>query len=424
MSAARPPLADPAAEAARLLCRLALITLMILTPAAELHFHGVLYVLLPVGAGILVASGALSRSVPSWRQLGAMLLSPIGLAALFLAFWAGLSLIWAPFPADAAARFGKAFGTGAVVALAIAFLPERTKASNLYLLPFGVALTAIATALLVLFGPQSFWKGPDPDYLLAQRCIMSVTILVWPAIGALALRDHRVIASALAVVVTAAALVTFLQVALVAIALAALVYVIAMTKAVRASKFAAFGFAALVLLAPLFAVLAAPMAILAHVPHSGPAIVFGDVIVAHWPKLITGHGLGVAARALELGALPSDAPRSILFTVWYELGLLGAVGFAVLGVLVFLVAGRMPLHVAPPFLAGLVAGLVLALWGTATIQLWWITLSGLDAIAFALLFKGYPRAKRPLAPSAWDSEEEDQGHGDPERLWSLSGESD
>jgi len=406
MFAAPPPFGDPAVEAARFLCRVALIILLILTPAAELVAHGTLYVLLPIGATILVIAGWLSGGLRE-RHLGAALLTPIGLAALFLTFWSGLSLAWTPFPAEAGARFGSALGTGLVVLLAIAALPERTKASNLYLLPIGVALTAGATGLVVLFGPASFRAGSNPDYTLAQRCLVSVSILLWPALGALALRERWLMAAGLALVVTAAALVDFLQIALVAVAMGAIVYAIAMTHALRTAQVLAFGFAALVLLAPILALVMLLLADLAQLPQSGPLISFADMAIRQWPRLVTGHGFGFVPRAIEIGALPADTPRSILFTVWYELGLLGAVAFAVLGVRVFLAAGRAPPLVAPPLLAGLVAGLTIALWGAETTQLWWMTLNGLDAIAFALLFKGHRRARRPAAPVR--EEEEEQG---------------
>ncbi len=397
MFAARPALEDPAAEAAQLLCRLALVILMIFTPAAELFSQGALYVLLPVGATILLIAGWLSSGHRD-RHLVAALLSPIGIAALFLAFWAGLSLIWMPFPDEAAARFCRALGTGAVVLLACAFLPERTNASDLYLLPVGVAATAIATAFLVLFGPQSFATGAHPDSILAQRCLITVSLLLWPALGALALRERWLLAACLAVVVSLAAFADFLQIALAAIALGAVVYVVAVTDAVRISQVLAFVFAALVLLAPIFAVCALLIADLAQLPHTGPVLAFADVVTAQWPRLLTGHGFGMAGQAIEFGILPADAPRSILFTIWYELGFLGAVAFAALGVRVFLAAGRSPAHFAPPLLAGLVAGLVIALWGAETTQLWWMTLNGLDAIAFVLLYKT-PRGKRPAAPA-------------------------
>jgi hypothetical protein len=410
MLAARPALGDPTTEAARLLYRLALVILMILTLVTELFSKSTIYPLLPVGATLLVIAGWLSSGNRD-RHLVAALLTPTGIAALFLAFWAGLSLIWTPFPDEAASRFCRAVGTAVVVLFACAFLPERTKASNLYLLPIGVAATAIATGILVIFGPQSFWSGPNPDSTLAQRSLISVTLLLWPALGALALRERWLLAILLAVTVTAAALIDFLQIALAAIGLGAVTYAIAVGSTQRIAQVAAFVFAALVLFAPVFATGAAVIAAVAQLPHAGPAIVFADVAVSEWPRLITGHGLGMASQAIALGALPHETPHSILFTIWYELGFLGAAVFAVLGARVFLAAGRASPHVAAPLLAGLVAGLAIALWGTETTQLWWMTLNGLAAIAFVLLYKAAPRSKHPAAPMMEEDADRDEDVG-------------
>jgi hypothetical protein len=405
MSAARPAFGDPAAEAARLLYRLALIILMILTPVAELFSLGALYVLLPVGATILLIAGWISAGRRD-RHLIDALLTPTGIAALFLVFWSGLSLVWTPFSGEATARFGRALSTGIVVLLACAFLPERTKAANLYLLPIGVAVTAIATAFLVIFGTQSFWRGASPDSTLAQRCLISISLLLWPALGALASRERWLLAILLALAVTVAALADFLQIALAAIGLGAVTYAIAAGNPLRVARVAALVFAILVLFAPVLAIGAVAIADVAQLPHSGSALSFADVAIAEWPRLITGHGLGMAAEAIDLGVLPPDTPRSILFTIWYELGFLGAAAFAVLGVRMFLATGRAPPHVAAALLAGLVAGLTVALWGTETTQLWWMTLNGLVAVAFVLLYKAAPPAKRPAAPMLEEGMEE------------------
>ena len=90
-----------------------------------------------------------------------------------------------------------------------------------------------------------------------------------------------------------------------------------------------------------------------HLPHVGPGLVFADVTVQEWPRFITGHGLDFATRAVEIGVLPPDTPGSILFKIWYELGVLGAIAFAVLAVSAFIAAGNAPLAIAPALLADL-----------------------------------------------------------------------
>lgn len=408
MLASRPQVVDPAADAVQFLCRVALIILFVLAPAAELVAHGALYVLLPVGAVILLIAGRLSGDLRH-HDLGVLLKTPIGIAALFLVFWAGLSLIWTPYPDEAGARFGKALATGVVVLLAIAALPERTRVADLYLIPIGVAFTATATSLVILFGPASFWSGSNPDYTLAQRCLLSVSILLWPALGVLVVRERWLMAVGLVFVVTAAALADFLQIALAALAIGAVVYAVAMTQAVRTARVFAFLFAFLLLMAPMLALGILLLAGWMQLPPSESLVSLANATLRDWPRLITGHGFGFVPLAIEVGALPADTPRSVLFTVWYELGVLGAVAFAILGLQVFLAVGRAPQLVAPPLLAGLVAGLTIALWGAETTQLWWMTLNGIDAIAFALLFRGHRRARRPAAPGRRGLQEHDLG---------------
>ena len=400
MAAARRVFADPAADAARLLFRLALFLLMVATPVAELVYRGPLYVFLPVGACILIVAGRLARAREGRPKLLKLLSSPIAGAALFLFFWAGLSLLWTPFPDEAATRFFKAAGTALLVFFAILALPAKTEAENLYLLPIGLTITAVATVALTLFAPHMFWQGEHPDSTLAQRSVMTLTVLLWPALGALGLRERWFLAVGLAAVVTAAALATFIQVALVALALSAIVYAIAVSEPQKVGQILGFGLAALAVLAPVAALATLAITSLAHVPHVGPGLVFADLFLRQWLRFITGHGLDFAQRALEIGVLPRGAPRSILFKFWYELGVLGVLAFAVLAVSVFIAAGRAPAYIAPALLAGLVSGLVVAIWGAETTQIWWISLSGLDAIALALLCKGLPLAKRPLAPPA------------------------
>ncbi|MEW6435786.1 MAG: hypothetical protein AB1508_01295 [Pseudomonadota bacterium] len=403
MAAARRVFADPAADAARLLVRLALFLLMVATPVAELIYRGPLYVFLPVGACILIVAGRLASArarEDRAPRLLKILSSPIAGAAMFLFFWAGLSLLWTPFPDEAATRFFKAAATALLVFFAILALPAKTEAENLYFLPIGLAITAVATIALTLFAPQIFWQGEHPDSTLAQRSVMTLTVLLWPALGALGLRERWLLAVVLAAVATAAALATFIQVALVALALSAVVYAIAVSDPQRVGQILGFGLAGLALLAPVAALVTLAITNLAHVPHVGPGLVFADLFLREWPRFITGHGVDFAQRALEIGVLPRGAPHSILFKFWYELGILGVLAFAVLAVGAFIAAGRTPIYIAPALLAGLVSGLVVTIWGAETTQIWWISLAGLDAIALALFCKGLPLAKRPLAPLA------------------------
>ena len=108
-----------------------------------------------------------------------------------------------------------------------------------------------------------------------------------------------------------------------------------------------------------------------------------------------------------------------MFVVWYDLGLAGAAGFAVLVVQAFRSAGAIPAKAAPALLAGLVAILTIAILGIATAQIWWVTLLDCDVIAFALLAQGnltrrngrMSQAIRAIEPEAPQEPEQDSSRG-------------
>jgi hypothetical protein len=406
---ARTPLGDPAADAARFLRRIALALLFIVTPVAEAASHGLIYVLFPIGAVIVVIAGLLAETAAAPRRFVAAFLNPIAIAAIFLVFWAGLSLIWTAFPGEAAARLARTLMTAGIALLAIIALPERTKISNVYLLPIGVGLTAAVTFGLSLFGPDWFREGPNPDYLLAQRCVMSLAILMWPAIAALALRERYVMATALATLVAAATLAAFIQAALAAFMVAAVVYVVAMTNPIGMARFMAIVCAILLLGAPIFVALLIPAASHLHIAVNGPLAVFGNLTIHEWPRFITGHGLDAVEHAIDVGLLPHDAPHSLIFMLWYELGIVGVAGFAVLLIAVLRAVADMPPYAAPAFLGSLAAGLVIAFAGTETTQLWWMTLNAIGAVGIAILIQAHPRSRRPPAPTfTEDDDDEDR----------------
>jgi hypothetical protein len=167
------------------------------------------------------------------------------------------------------------------------------------------------------------------------------------------------------------------------------------------------GLAILVLGAPLFVVALHPLIVAQHSFIGQPTAIFSDLVLREWPRFITGHGLGMAERAMELGVLPPTAPQSIVFTLWYELGIVGVAAFVFLLREVVLAAGRVTAHTAPAFLALIAAGFVIGLFGAETTQLWWMTVNGIGALALALLNTAHPRLRRPPAPPPEDEFEEE-----------------
>ncbi len=272
----------------------------------------------------------------------AALSSPAGATALFLTFWAGLSLLWTPFLPEASQRFAQIVGTTFLVALVAAYLPDKTKTIDLYLLPVGLALCAIATLVLALKGPAWFWGASEFDETLFERSVITLIVLVWPALGALALREHWMLAAGLAVLAAAVALVGFAQIGLAAMGAGAFTFAIAMSEAGKPARLLGLIFAALILLAPALPLVYGIIFSLTGFqpgPASESMLIWRDLITSQWPRLVTGHGFDMANRGLSLGYLPDLTPRSLLFVLWYDLGLVGAVAFSVLTARVFY-AGR------------------------------------------------------------------------------------
>jgi hypothetical protein len=398
---------DPAADAGELLVRIGLTVLAILVPVSVILSRRALFTLVPVGASLVVLGGILIPHVSLRQRLKPMLLSVPGLSGIALIAWCALSLIWTPFPVDAAERLWKSGGTLALIVLTVAVLPERSRTSNLYLFPIGLAAASILTAVAMVLQPQIF-LAIQPEDSTPERAAISLVILVWPAIGALAVRDRWVAAAALAVVTMIAALAAWTSVALAALAVGALAFTAATWHPPRVARFMGILAIVLFLAAPAVALALAPSfaALTAKLGTTVPALLEVNASVQTWAavttaeplRLITGHGFDISGRAIATEFIPSPAPRSILFEVWYELGIVGAAAYAILAGGAFLAVGRSSTTVAPFLLAELAAGSTVALWGADTTQLWWITSLGVGAVAFVHVIRGQYRTDRPAVP--------------------------
>jgi hypothetical protein len=392
-------LEDPSSDAAQLLVRLGIALLAIAVPCSSVVSRRLIFSLMPVGGVLILIGMALAPSRRNLTQFRAALFSSTGLTALFLIGWSGLSLAWTPFAGYAAEGFFKTSATVLLAACVAAFLPDRTKTSNLYLLPIGTAAASLATFIVALVGPLSL-RGPELEGSTLDRSAVSLIVILWPALGALAVRERWASAAALAVTVAIAAIAVWTPItlcALGAMAIAALIFVFATANPVRVSRFLAGIFAALFLAAPGLPLLLA-MLLPERAMATGwftPILVWADIVKGEGLRLITGHGLDAATRGVRAGFLPTATPTSILFQVWFELGIVGACTSAALVARAFIAAGRTPSTIAPFLLSGLVCGLTIAISGLSTEQLWWVTQLSVVAIAFAAVAKGQYRTVRP-----------------------------
>lgn len=396
--AVQPTRLDPAADAARLLGRLGFAILMIAAPLAAVGGRRALVILVPVAVVLLILAAAIeSEGREPWRRAWTMLLTPTGGLVTFLLFWSALSLVWTPFPGEAAERFANVAGTAVLSLLCVAALPRRMRASNLYLLPIGVGLTA--SALIVSVFRPGF--GLIEEGGLTQRAALLCVLLAPAALTWLVMRGKPLLGYAVVLLVVLAAFATQSWALAAASAIGAAVYALACHRAVLARRIVLGCTAGLVLLAPLVPFLLRPVTKFIFGltdPRSEAIRVWMRVVTQEPARLLTGHGFDTAMRARIAGLVPAGSPRGLLFELWYELGLLGAIAVAlILWRIVAASAQRAPRDGAG-MLALLAMAFALAILGQGATQAWWLLGLLVAIVALAAVQRAHERAVR-LTPS-------------------------
>lgn len=396
--AVQPSRLDPAADAARLLGRLGFGILMIAAPLAAVGGRRALVILVPVAIVLLIIATALeSDGREPWQRARAMLLTPAGGLALFLMFWAALSLVWTPFPREAAERFANVAGTAALALLAVACLPRKMRASNLYLLPIGVAVTALALIMNALRPAIA----ETEEGAFSQRAAMLIVLLAPAAFTWLAMRGKPLFGALLLALVALAATAIQAYSLLAALLIGVGVYALARHNARLARRIVLAVTAGLVLLAPLVPFLLRPFAKMAYGAQSAKfeaVRVWARVVTQEPARLLTGHGFDTAMRARLAGLVPTGSPRGLLFELWYELGLLGAITVALLLWRAIASSAERPARDGASVLALITMAFVLAVLGQGATQAWWLLGLLIAITALAAVAHAHDRAVR-LAPS-------------------------
>jgi hypothetical protein len=382
---------DPAEQAAQLLFRIGFGILCIVLPIAAIASRRALVIIAPIGILVLISAALMmkQRSDASSRVMDA-LKSPAGVAGIFLIVWSAMSLAWTPFPGPGAERLFRVAGSAGLALGAILALPERMRASNLYLLSLGTGAAAIAALAVAIARPP--WSDPT----VLERGVVLISLMAWPAITWLAMKRRTVPSMALAGGVGALAIV--LQGASMLPAL--LVGVVLLGGALNNLRGSAAAFAAasvvLVMGAPLIALL---LSFLTPQESSfGRTMqVWADIILADPLRLLTGHGIETALRNRLAAALDTLAPTSLLFEIWYELGVLGALAVTVTLVFSALNVGRLGRTMGAFTLGCMGFAFALGVMGLGTSQTWWITGLVTTIIAFFAVANGEYRTERPAA---------------------------
>lgn len=398
--------ANAAIDAAGLLRRVGFILLVVAAPLFAVLSRRGLVIVVPMGMALMllatiVESEGREPAQRAWRSM----LGPAGALAVFLLFWATLSLLWTPFPGEALDRLANLSGIGLIGLLTVASVPDRMRASNLYLMPVGVglaALCALAVALKAGFTPLS--RLPEIDQSLLERGLLLIVLLTPSGVSWLMSRDRFVSAFLLVAAVTASLVVAQSYPPLVALVAGAMVFAGATIWPRLFKKIGVVGLPALVIAAPILPFLARPIAKLvlgaAH-PLVETIRIWGRMVTDDPLRLVTGHGLDTALRARLAGLVPNQAPSGILFEVWFELGFLGAITLALLLGRAALACARLEPGAVPGALMTLTVAFMLAALGQGAAQAWWLMGLALAAITVVAVDRGQYRTTRPRSQTVF-----------------------
>ncbi|MCP8938848.1 peptide ABC transporter permease [Alsobacter sp. SYSU M60028] len=389
---------DAAVDAARLLRRLGFAVLAMAAPALAIGTRRGLVIVVPIGMALLLLASLLeTEGRAPFSRTWEGLRGPAGLLAGFIFFWAALSLLWTPFPAEAAERLVNALGFGLFGLLTAAALPERMRSSDLYLLPVGVGLAGIGALALTIW-PMMSPSVAEFDRSLLDRGLLLLVLMAPMAVTWLVSRDRFVSAFLLVAVVTASLVLGNAQAALAAMILGALVFAVATVNPPLGRMLSLAAMPGLVIAAPLIPFLLRPGAkLVLGSDHARVNSVrtWARIVTDDPLRLITGHGLDTAMRAKAAGLVPAQTPSGILFEVWYDLGFLGAGALALLLSRAILGASRLHAGAAPGALMTLMVAFTLAVAGQGSIQAWWLIGLSVACVMVFAVDHGQYRTRRP-----------------------------
>lgn len=392
--------ANAAVDAAGLLRRVGFLLLVVAAPLSAVLSRRGLVIVVPMGMALmmiatLVESEGREPAQRAWKAMTGV----AGALAMFLLFWAALSLLWTPFPGEALERVANLSGIGLLGLLAVAAVPDRMRASNLYLMPVGVglsALVALGVGLRAGFTPLS--RLPEVDQALLERGLLLIVLLTPAAVSWLMSRNRLISAFALVAAVTAGLIVAQAPEPLAALVIGAAVFAGATVSPALFGRICLIAIPGLVLAAPALPFFFRPAAKLVFgIQHPLVETIrtWCRIVTDDPLRLITGHGLDTALRARLAGLVPSQAPSGLLFEVWFELGFLGAIALALLLGRAVMASMKLEPGAVPGALMTLTVAFVLAALGQGAAQAWWLIGLALAALTVVAVDRGQYRTTRP-----------------------------
>jgi hypothetical protein len=159
------------------------------------------------------------------------------------------------------------------------------------------------------------------------------------------------------------------------------------------------GLSALLLaLAPLLPFVARPIgaALFGQVSPGVLSLKAWQKVVTTEPvRLVTGHGFETALRGRFVGLLPTNAPTTMLFEFWYELGIVGALAAAFALYASVRRSGRDAPALVPGAMAAFATAFTIACVGVGLTVMWWLTTLAITVLVFVSIERGQFRSRRP-----------------------------
>ncbi|WP_147048528.1 peptide ABC transporter permease [Methylobacterium gnaphalii] len=392
--------ADPALDAAALLRRIGFFTLFVVVPVAAQVSRRATVVLAPITIVLLIIASAIDRKnrAPG-ASVGRLIRSPAFAAGMLVIGWSALSLAWTPFPGPATERLANLIATLGLTLAGYLALPDRMRSANLYLLPLGVGAAAIVAILIGLFGDAMRREAGDADGALERGAVL-LAVLAWPAVAWLRSRRRDTGALATALLVAGALLLAPGLTPLLALGVGALTFGLTTYRQNLGVRITALAAALLLALAPLLPFLLRPIASLilgSTAPSSISLKIWQKLVTSEPLRLITGHGFETSLRGRFVNLLPINAPTTMLFELWFELGIVGALAAAFALYVSIHRTGRQVSLLAPGAIAAFATAFTIGCIGVGLTAIWWLTSLAIAVLAFVAIEQGQFRASRPKA---------------------------
>ncbi len=391
---------DDAADASRFFSRMAYAILALGAPVGVVIHPLALFVVFPIGVALILMAATLEAKPGFVDRVLLALRIPAFLALIAGLGWAMLSVMWTPYPVSALQHALKLGLLICATLLALAAPRENARATDLYLFPIGVVC---GMATMAAMGLSHILTGTANVAGLRSGAV-ALAVLLFPAIGGLTARGRNGYARLLLILALAYAYIDGYAPLTVALFAGYLTLSFAISDLSRTTRELAGGAAALVLLCPLIPAFAPTIsawifhAKLATLPSPySPLSVAADIFTHERLRLITGHGFETVARGVRSMILPEQTPKALAFSVWYELGVVGALIAATGLWFAFRDIAKTPPRLAPFMAAELTAIVALAFLNVDFDDMTTMTLIAVAVISTDVAARSQYRTTRPSA---------------------------